>query len=89
MRVLTAPPPPWPRLRPGRVRPRGLALPVGLILLLLATITTLAAMRGTVIQERMSGNQHLKALSQMAAEAGAAAFAEWALDNGNAFASTL
>lgn len=49
---------------------KGGALVMGLILLTVATVATLASMRGGNIQERMTSNQHNKAISLMAAEAG-------------------
>jgi hypothetical protein len=55
-------------------RQGGMALVVGLILLLAATVVTLMAMQGSRTQERMSSNQNNKAVSFMAAEYGASAF---------------
>lgn len=66
------------RPAPRRGQQQGAALIVGLILLLVATIVTLASMRDTGMQERMTANQDLKAVSQMAAESGATAFMQWA-----------
>ena len=48
---------------------RGVALAVVLILLVVMTLLGLAAMRGTLMQERMSANQTDRALSFQAAEA--------------------
>lgn len=48
---------------------RGVALAVVLILLVIMTLLGLAAMRGTLMQERMSANQADRALSFQAAEA--------------------
>lgn len=49
----------------------GAALAIGLIFLLLATIVTVAGMRGSNIQERMTSNTNHKSLSFMIAEVGA------------------
>jgi hypothetical protein len=58
-------------------RQKGASLLVGLILLLVATIVVFAGMRGTQMQERMTSNLNNKAISYMAAEAGASTFAQW------------
>jgi Tfp pilus assembly protein PilX len=47
----TRPPP-----APGRARRRGAALVIGLLILTIMTIVGLSAMRGTTLEERMSGN---------------------------------
>lgn len=52
---------------PGRQR--GVALAVVLILLLVMTLLGLAAMRGTLMEERMSANQYDRSLGFQAAEA--------------------
>jgi type IV pilus assembly protein PilX len=49
---------------------RGLALVVVLLLLLVITLLGLAAMRGTVVQERMSGNAVARSIAFQIAEAG-------------------
>lgn len=49
---------------------RGIALVVVLLLLLVVTLLGLAAMRGTVIQERMSGNAVARSIAFQLAEAG-------------------
>lgn len=56
---------------------RGAALIVGLILLLVGSIVALASMRGSTLQEGMTANLNNKAISFMAAEAGATAFWQW------------
>ena len=43
----------------GFRRQQGVALVVALVLLLIVTILGLASMRGTVLQERMSGNRSI------------------------------
>jgi len=48
---------------------RGIALVVVLLLLLVVTLLGLAAMRGTVIQERMSGNAVARSIAFQTAEA--------------------
>lgn len=49
-------------------RQRGVALIVVLILLLVVTLLGLASMRGTLLEERMSGNLYDRSLSFQAAE---------------------
>lgn len=49
---------------------RGIALVIVLLLLLVITLLGLAAMRGTVIQERMSGNAVARSIAFQVAEAG-------------------
>lgn len=61
-------------------RQRGVALAVVLILLLVMTLLGLAAMRGTLMEERMSGNLTDRSLAFQAAEA--------ALREGEAIAAT-
>jgi hypothetical protein len=56
---------------------RGAVLAVGLIILLMATMVTVVAMRGSHMQERMASNMNNKAIAFMAAEVGAATFLEW------------
>lgn len=53
---------------------RGAALIVGLIFMLVASVVAMSSMRGSTIQEGMTANLNNKAVSFMAAEAGAAAF---------------
>ena len=48
---------------------RGITLVVVLLLLIVVTLLGLAAMRGTVMQERMSGNAAARAIAFQAAEA--------------------
>jgi type IV pilus assembly protein PilX len=50
-------------------RQRGITLVVVLLLLVIVTLLGLAAMRGTVMQERMSGNAAARAIAFQAAEA--------------------
>lgn len=50
-------------------RQRGITLVVVLLLLLVVTLLGLAAMRGTVMQERMSGNAVARAITFQAGEA--------------------
>lgn len=57
-----------PRPSP-RSRERVAALVVSLILLVVATITTLAAVRGVTLQERMTGNLYDRSIAMQAAEA--------------------
>lgn len=47
---------------------RGVALVVGLMLLLIMTLLGIAAMRGTTMQERMSANNQQQAITFQAAE---------------------
>lgn len=56
---------------------KGAALAVSLILLVVATLAAIAATRGSHMQERMTSNQNNKAISLMAAEAGATEFWNW------------
>ena len=58
----------------SKYRQKGVALVVGLILLLVATLVTVLGMQGSQMQERMSSNQNNKAISFMAAEYGASHF---------------
>lgn len=60
---------------------KGAVLIVGLILMLITTLLALTAMHGSTFQESMTSNMNNKAISFMAAEAGATAFWEW-LKNG-------
>lgn len=50
----------------------GAALVLGLILLVAATILTVASMSGSIIQERMTSNTYNKEIARIAAETGAA-----------------
>lgn len=59
----------------------GAALVISLVLITIASIGAVTAMRSGHLQDRMASNQHNKVISQMAAEAGASKFAEWFLDN--------
>jgi type IV pilus assembly protein PilX len=54
---------------PNRARQQGITLVVVLLLLVIVTLLGLAAMRGTVMQERMSGNAAARAIAFQAAEA--------------------
>ena len=63
-----------------RTHQNGASLIVGLILLLVATLVVFAGVRGTQMQERMTSNLNNKAVSYMAAEAGASAFVDWYFD---------
>lgn len=58
-----------PMTRPRPQYQRGVALAVVLILLLVMTLLGLAAMRGTLMEERMSANQYDRSLSFQAVEA--------------------
>jgi type IV pilus assembly protein PilX len=53
----------------GRRQQRGVALVVALILLVVATLIGLAASRGTMLQERMSGNSFDRSLAFQRSEA--------------------
>lgn len=53
----------------SRSRQRGATLVVVLILLLVMTLLALASLRGTLLEERMSGNQFDRSLSFQATEA--------------------
>lgn len=59
---------------------RGMALVVGLIMTLVATIIVMSSMRGSQFQEGMTANLNNKAISFMAAEAGATEFWKWLAD---------
>jgi type IV pilus assembly protein PilX len=48
---------------------RGVALVVGMVLLVVATVLGLAGIRGTTLQERMSSNMYDRSLAMQAAEA--------------------
>lgn len=50
-------------------RERGVALVVGMVLLVVATLLGLAGIRGTTLQERMSTNMYDRSLAMQAAEA--------------------
>lgn len=58
-------------------RQRGAALIVSVILLLAATMATLASVRGNAFHERMAANQAYKGMSFMSAETGATRFLAW------------
>ena len=58
---------------------RGTALVVSLMLLAVMTITTVASMRGSNLQERMAGNSNQQLIALMASEAGASEFYGWLL----------
>ena len=65
-------------MTPGQRRYQtGASLIVGLVLLLVVTLVVFAGVRGTQMQERMTSNLNNKAISYMAAEAGASTFADW------------
>ena len=66
----------------NKYRQKGVALVVGLILLLVATLVTVLGMQGSQMQERMSSNQNNKAISFMAAEYGASHFIAQMEENG-------
>ncbi|WP_081619207.1 PilX N-terminal domain-containing pilus assembly protein [Thioalkalivibrio sp. ALE23] len=55
----------------NRRKQSGAALAIGLILLVVATLVTLAGLQGANLQERMTGNQLSSSSAHMAAEAGA------------------
>lgn len=59
---------------------QGAALAISLIMLTVVTLVTLAGMRGGNMQERMTSNLNNKAISFMAAEAGASRFWQWMND---------
>lgn len=58
-------------------RQRGIALVVGLILVTVASLGAIVAIRSSHLQDRIASNQHNKAISEMAAEAGAGRFVDW------------
>ena len=58
------------------VRQKGVALVVGLMLLLVSSLIALAAFQSGMFQERMASNQYNKAMAFMAAEQGGSAFFE-------------
>jgi len=58
-------------------RQRGAGLVVSVILLLAATMATLASVRGNGFHERMAANQTYKGMSFMSAETGATRFVDW------------
>lgn len=60
----------------------GVALAITLILLLVATLSSLAVMKSGTLQERMTANLNNKAISFMAAEAGGAELLAWIDENG-------
>lgn len=60
----------FPRFLPAGVRAqRGIALVVALILLVLITLVGLAAMRGTIMQQKMSSNLYDREVAFQSAEA--------------------
>ena len=59
----------------GKRKQQGAALAVGIILLTVATLVTLAGLQGSNLQERMTSNQNAAAVSYMAAEHGASELA--------------
>ena len=63
-------------------RQRGITLVVVLLLLIVVTLLGLAAMRGTVMQERMSGNVAARAIAFQAAEAALREAESYAADPG-------
>lgn len=60
---------------------KGIALIVALILLVIATLTGLAGMRGTSLQEKMSANLNDRSIAMQSAEAGLAAAYNAITDN--------
>jgi hypothetical protein len=63
------------------IKQKGVALVVGLLLLLVSSFVAVAAFQSGMFQERMASNQHNKAVALMAAEQGGSAFFA-ALDGG-------
>ncbi|UHD15800.1 DUF7305 domain-containing protein [Thiocapsa bogorovii] len=59
---------------------KGVALVVGLILVAVASLGAVVAIRSSLLQDRMASNQHNKSVSEMAAEAGAGRFLDWITD---------
>lgn len=60
----------WRTARPGyRAGERGVALVVALILLLVVTLVGLAAVRGTIMQQKMAGNMYDRQIAFQNAEA--------------------
>lgn len=58
-----------PSIRTPRRKQRGITLVVVLLLLVIVTLLGLAAMRGTVMQERMSGNAAARSIAFQTSEA--------------------
>ena len=56
-------------LQPASTRQRGIALIVALVLLVIATLTGIAGIRNTTLQESMTGNMYDRALAMQSAEA--------------------
>ncbi|RKT46777.1 pilus assembly PilX N-terminal domain-containing protein [Thiocapsa rosea] len=56
---------------------RGAALIIGLILIAVASLVTVTAMRGTHVQEMMVSNQRNQLIAALSAEAGGAEFSNW------------
>jgi type IV pilus assembly protein PilX len=73
--------------RRGAARERGIALVVVLMLLLIVTLIGLAAMRGTLMQERMAGNVAARGVAFQIAE-GALRDAEAFIEDGPAMPAT-
>jgi len=74
---------PMPSLqsRGTRLEQRGAALAIGLILLAVASLVTVASLSTGVMQNRMASNQDNNARSFKAAEAGGASLVRWFSDN--------
>ncbi|WP_151705084.1 pilus assembly PilX family protein [Nitrincola alkalilacustris] len=60
-----------------KARQKGAILVISLLLLLVASIVTVTAMRGSNMQERMVSNQNNQAIAFLAAETGASEFWNW------------
>ena len=68
------------RTVPNFRRQRGITLVVVLLLLVIVTLLGLAAMRGTLMQERMSGNVTARGIAFQAAESALRDAEEWLID---------
>lgn len=83
---MSTPSPDFRRLatrQPPRTGQQGVALVVALLLMIVATLTGLAGIRNSALQESMTGNLYDRALAMQAAEAALAAAAD-ALSTGTA-----
>ncbi len=63
-------------------RQQGIALIMAIILLIIATLTGLAGMRNTTLQERLSANLYDRAIAMQAAEFALAAAEKWLFETG-------
>ena len=67
----------WEKPMSKHIQQRGAALAIGLILLVVATILAVTAMRGTVTNERLASNQRQISEAFMAAETGISEAINW------------